>query len=297
MKRNLIRQGTSTLTLSMPSKWVKRNNLMPGSEVNVEEKENTLKISLQETRKEKKSTEVLLDSNHEKHIKVILRNLYRLGYDNILVKYKKEKTLEEVSTAIRQFLIGYEITGTSPESCHIENISEPIDENLEVILHRILFIIKELFSILTDDMSKKNLAHLAIVRERVHSVDRYHNYCLRMMTRQNAIQLTYTQLLTYSDLLAHSFLHLYEDSKDKLAEARQVELIADISRSFAEIVKGLQGKDLNIVTKNTRELNDAFHHEGLVMVESKGGILSYYLCEIIRLSYLCSSAAIGIILT
>ena len=53
MKRKLVRQGSSTLMISLPSKWVKSNNLDKGSEIDIDEKENVLEISVE--RKEKKS--------------------------------------------------------------------------------------------------------------------------------------------------------------------------------------------------------------------------------------------------
>ena len=46
MKRKIVQHGQSTLTLSLPSKWVKKNNIKKGQLLDVNVSEKGLLISL-----------------------------------------------------------------------------------------------------------------------------------------------------------------------------------------------------------------------------------------------------------
>ena len=48
MKRKIIKQGHNTLTVTLPSKWVKKLNLTADDEVDIIEKENSLLINAKE---------------------------------------------------------------------------------------------------------------------------------------------------------------------------------------------------------------------------------------------------------
>ena len=43
MKRKIVKQGKATMTVSLPSKWIKNNNINNADEVDIEEIENNNK--------------------------------------------------------------------------------------------------------------------------------------------------------------------------------------------------------------------------------------------------------------
>ena len=45
MRRKIIKQGHNTLTITLPSKWVRANKVVPTDEIDVVEKGNKLIIS------------------------------------------------------------------------------------------------------------------------------------------------------------------------------------------------------------------------------------------------------------
>ena len=45
MKRRIVKQGHNTHTITLPSQWVKLNNLKSGQELDVVEQENRLIIT------------------------------------------------------------------------------------------------------------------------------------------------------------------------------------------------------------------------------------------------------------
>ena len=53
MKRKVVKQGHNTLTITLPAKWAKKNNLGPSCEVDLVEIKNNLVVGVGFTKKEK----------------------------------------------------------------------------------------------------------------------------------------------------------------------------------------------------------------------------------------------------
>ena len=88
MKRKLVKQGSSTMMVSLPSKWIQKNQLNKGDEIDLELNNNMLIIK-KEGNYEKtiKKTEVKITTNNESSIRTIIKNSYRLGYDLIKIEF------------------------------------------------------------------------------------------------------------------------------------------------------------------------------------------------------------------
>ena len=76
MIRQLVKQGKSTLTVSLHSKWVVKNKLKPGDKVTLDMVDNDINIGIGQVKKIKKQIRLKLDSGHRKSVKILLRNLY-----------------------------------------------------------------------------------------------------------------------------------------------------------------------------------------------------------------------------
>ena len=59
MKRKIVKHGPISLTVSLPSKWVKKRNLKAGDEVEVEEHNNGLFIGDFNNKKEHTKKEII----------------------------------------------------------------------------------------------------------------------------------------------------------------------------------------------------------------------------------------------
>ena len=54
MKRKLVKQGTTTLMISLPSKWLKNNALNKGDEIEISDDQNGLIITKGAAKQQKK---------------------------------------------------------------------------------------------------------------------------------------------------------------------------------------------------------------------------------------------------
>jgi antitoxin component of MazEF toxin-antitoxin module len=141
MKRKVIKQGNRTLTLTLPSSWVKNNNILQGQELTIDEKDGSLVIS-----KEKKifeKTEVMIDIDDLTYFNIVktLTMLYRTNHSKVKLRYSrttiyndKSDRDENIKNAIEKILkrfIGSEIILVNNDYFELELMVFPIDSREE----------------------------------------------------------------------------------------------------------------------------------------------------------------------
>ncbi len=177
MKRKINRVGTSTLTVSLPSKWARQQGLKPGDEVEVVEEGASLKLGT-EGIISKKERKLDISGYTKRMIRSLLNNLYRNGYDKLEIHFS---TLEEYASIQEESsgLMGFEITNRFNNFCIIENVALPDNEKQEVILKRCFLIINESFEILREDMVKGSYNNYPLIDQQFRKVNQYINFCMR----------------------------------------------------------------------------------------------------------------------
>jgi len=110
MKRKIVKQGTATMTISLPASWIKKFNLNVGDELGIEEVGNKIEIST-----EKAMGETKAEIDAEKlgdFTKTDLSHLYIAGYDEIIINFKDKEVLKQMQERVPD-CIGYEIIDQS----------------------------------------------------------------------------------------------------------------------------------------------------------------------------------------
>ena len=143
MKRKVIKQGPTTLMISLPSVWIKKFSIKKGDSLEIEEVDRHLKIS---TDKEIEITPIEFDSRglDMKHIKKYLDEIYKSGYEEIKIRYEDPDFLSEIQDYISRILIGYEIIEQRETSLIVKSISKTIEQEFNHILRRAFLVTKEL---------------------------------------------------------------------------------------------------------------------------------------------------------
>jgi len=153
MIRKLIKQGGYGLTVYVPQKWVKNNQLKPGDEIEFEEDKDRLIIHIRKKSKIKKELQIDLKNQVESSIRTILANTYRSGYDKIKLLNLEDKDKKEVLKIVEKYMLGFEIDKNKWE---IESISEPSYENFENLLQRVFYDLSYVVkNFITEDIEEK----------------------------------------------------------------------------------------------------------------------------------------------
>jgi len=106
MKRKINKVGHNTMTISLPSEWVKQNNLTKGDELEVKEDGRQLIVGCDNKKKEK-DIHIHVKS-HEEFMGRLITGPYIIGYNSIKITYEDSKVYEKILRSSNKIL-GFEI--------------------------------------------------------------------------------------------------------------------------------------------------------------------------------------------
>ena len=128
MKRILVKQGPSTLTISVPKDWVKRCGLKNGNEVELEEIDTKLLLSSSK-KTETKCVEFDFSGINDSMIREIVIAMYKVGLKDIKINNLNEKQIKKIKEIILN-CAGLEIIDSSRYSLKILDIGLADEETI-----------------------------------------------------------------------------------------------------------------------------------------------------------------------
>ncbi len=292
MRRKLVKQGTATMMISLPSKWIKANGLGKGDEIDMEEKQNSIVISLG-GKKSKRQTEINLTSSTESSVRTILTNAYRLGYDKINVSFQGKKTLSTIQNIVNQRLIGFEIIGKTDKNCQIENITEPSKEQFDNIFSKIVLNIDELFIIVENMLQGKEQEFEEIEQK----IQQYDNFCRRVIAKNDIYDMYQLKWAFHAELI-HGQRELYlllkylEKNKIKVNKST-LDLLEECKKVFEILKQAYKEKNIEKLEKIHDLEKKLLYKKGYSSFKKSNPIIIHHLMNVIRNFYLSTSPLIG----
>ena len=192
MKRKIVKQGTSTLTISLPSKWVSRFALKSGDEIFIEEKDNSLLLSSTSPHAIDKKTIDLSDL--DPLINRSILGAYHTGHDEIKLITGENQKIEQFKNVIDE-LIGFEIVEEGKNYCILRDISGSSDKEFDNLYRRIFLIIKNIAEESSVLLKENKLADLDSQISKDKEVNKFTNICLRHLNKRGYKEFTKTQMI------------------------------------------------------------------------------------------------------
>lgn len=219
MKRKIIRQGHNTLTITLPSEWVRKFNLKAGREIELVNRDNGLFISAERTDEDRK-TEFNIDGMDIPTIWKYFMAVYREGYNEVYVrfspdiklespykffaehkldlKYKrqreKETALEFMHELVNRF-IGFEIVDYGDNFVLVKDLSEPTLKEFENALRRVFLLIEQMTEETCEALKTGNTKMLLHIHDVDINLDKFHDYCIRILNKICNKEIKKTSLL------------------------------------------------------------------------------------------------------
>ncbi len=192
MNRKIVKQGNSTLTLSLPSTWTKKYSLKAGDEIDVEEQERGLFLS---TSKDMsfKSTKIDLSGLNKDLVVRYLLSAYKTGYESIELTFKDEFVADKNNRKIdllellkdtSRLFIGFELVEQRTGYCRFKDFSGANPEEFDNSLRRILFLLSNFVDIARNAIEKKAHSCVKEADENHQLIYRFVNYCLRLLNKK-----------------------------------------------------------------------------------------------------------------
>lgn len=254
MKRKVVKHGTSTFIISLPSKWVARHGIARGDELNVIEEEKSLIITAQESSRVMR-IEINATGLLPRLVDRFLARSYQKGYDEILLIHNDLALLEVIKAKVHE-LLGYEIIEQDERKCLIKSIALHLDFEFENSLRRAFLIVKQMVEETHLFYQQGESASLKNIYQRDFDVNRLCYFCLRQINKEHYVGKERTHQTHVLYYLIESLEDLGDSFKKLAAYLTEVPMRKEVLDLLADLVKHY-AQSYEYFYKPTREMANA----------------------------------------
>tara|TARA_Y100000310_G_scaffold222715_1_gene224454 strand:+ start:617 stop:1522 length:906 start_codon:yes stop_codon:yes gene_type:complete len=220
MKRKIVQHGSSSLTITLPVKWVNKYGIKKGSELDIEEDGSRLVLStdgdIVHLKKEIFSKDMGLFTKND------LSHLYQLGYDDVEITFNDSKTLKEIKSRVSE-CIGYEIIDQKSNKVHIKSIVTTIDTEFDTLLRKSFQVTNEMAKEILEALKDKKFDELVNIRSMEGLNNRFTDICIRILNKKG-----------YSN--QKRTMQMYEIVKNIERIADEFKYISDIFKNYNKTI-------------------------------------------------------------
>lgn len=261
MKRKLVKHGESTLTVSLPPKWIEKYKLQKGDQVDVEEQGRWLKISSDnELSIDKVSVDV---SNFKKHtIEWTTTILNKSGYDEAEVLFNNPKIIPIIQNRLKQ-LMGFVIVEQTDNRCLIKAIVKSMEEEFDTTLRRAFLVTLSLSEGVLEHVKKGTLADLKDLLTLEESNNQLTCFCQRILNKNGYKDHRKTSfvyvILWILESIADDYKLICEHFSDKKVKISKetidlFEKVNNLLRDFYELFYKYDEKRMVEITEKRNEI-------------------------------------------
>jgi len=228
MKRKIIKQGHNTLTITLPSEWVKKLNVKAGDEVELYERDSSLVINGHEKPKEKFAViditnftipliwryfqgayragcdeiKVIFDPNKKEYEDAYHYYTTQFDYSKLGEKMPQKPALAMIQSMVDRF-IGMGVIETGKDYCTVREMGDASVKEFENSLRRVFLVILQMFDRVMDAINNEEFGDTSICKE-IHTidvnVDRFVDYCCRILNKLSSSFSDSKKMLLFSTL-------------------------------------------------------------------------------------------------
>ena len=200
MKRKVVKHGVNTLTVSLPSKWIKKNNIKKGDEVNILDEGDCLKIQSIDAKPELITRRVVFDVTDlgSVHIRTLMGTAVKAGFNEIKLIYKNkfveytgsDKDLigtkkylanKMIVDYCNNDLLGFEIIDQGKDYTLIKQILDVRNKELSNIVRRIFLHMKTIVQESVIAIKNQDFDRISNLRMIEPNTNKMQNYCKMIM--------------------------------------------------------------------------------------------------------------------
>ncbi len=299
MERKLVQQGNSTLMVSLPYEWVKKNSLRKGAEVSIREDDNNMVIFTKSEPSKKKAATLTLTTDTEPSVRTAIISAYRSGYDLIRINFKCRPAHQLVAEIIKNYTIGLEIIEQGKNFLLLENITEPDAGQFEVLFNKIFYNISLLAEHTEQRLKGKETLDCKSIIFKIHQYD---NFCRRVVSKKPFSSTKagfYYALFTLITQGQRELYHLnsyLDENKVMLKDFRVLEHLKEVLNLLRE---AHASKNLALI-EQIHDLKKEFRHTVFYPSIEKGrkkeNVALYHIASSLRLFYLACSPVTGLVI-
>ncbi len=267
MRRKVIQIAESTQLISLPRKWALSHNIKKGDEIEIVEDGKYLTISAAGSREELKTTEINL-TGIENILNRILGILYKIGYDQISIKYSSPEFVSLIQKSLQEDMIGYEIVEQHPNRCVIKTVAASSEAEFDSMLRRTYLLLKSMLEgllVVMESGDKKSLPSLRFLEK---TNNKYTAFCRRVINKnglQGVPNSVFYCLVEEIEKIADQAKYLCDD----LLEQKTSKVEKDVLDLFKQVVE-LYNKTYDLhYSFDVKKLSELFEKRKLLNKEAR----------------------------
>ncbi len=183
MKRKVVQQGPSTLMVSLPSKWVKENNVSKGDELDLAEEKGKIILTVEKPSSESVSKEhAVVDFGVFNEY--FVNYFYQKGYDEVLIRCKDPEVAALVEKRARE-LMGFEVVEKGKNFVRVKSLMKIDNQEFDTVLRKLFQITLVMGDKITEaleqksEQKKKELLAEVVLDEKENN--KYCDLCIRIL--------------------------------------------------------------------------------------------------------------------
>jgi len=235
MRRKIIQIADSTQLVSLPRKWCVANNLKKGDEIELIEQGRSILINSPSLKPHIKSTEVDL-TGLENIVSRILGLLYKVGYDQITIRYNSPELVTLIQKCLQDDMIGYEIIEQKISQCTIKTVAINSESEFEPILRRTYLLLKSMLEGIDKAINEEDMKIIPSLRFLEKSNNKYTAFCRRVLNKYGikttTIPAVYYALIEEIEKIADHAKYLSDD----LMNMKYINISDPIKDLFKKVV-------------------------------------------------------------
>ncbi len=286
MKRKVIQLAHKTLVVSLPSKWVKKYNVLKGAELEAEERGRQMVFSTGRLSESEKANVDFSELNGEVIRRWALASLHKSGYDEIEITYKDTSVLGIIQDTIKDLLIGFAMVEQGKNRCVIRVVAEEQEKEFNAVLRRAFLVVKNMGEGLYDYAKDGKLERLKELLVLEKTNNQLTNFCERILNKkgyEDYKRTCFAYVVVWNlEKVCDSYREICEFlSANPKAKVRipVVEMIKSANDYFSSYYELFYNFEINQLTKLNRERN-AFRKKASEMLRNSKGADTAVLCSL-----------------
>ncbi len=181
MKRKVVQHGSSSLTVTLPIRWVEKYGIRKGDDLEIEESGSSMIIS---TQKEQYSPKKEVSTSESGiFTKNNLSHLYQLGYDELEIAFDSPETLDEIKKRLPD-CIGFELIDQKKNKVFIKSIATTLESEFDTMLRKSFQVTNEMAKDLLEALEKGDFERLQQIRSMESLNNRFTDFCIRVLNKR-----------------------------------------------------------------------------------------------------------------
>jgi phosphate uptake regulator len=303
MKRKIIKQGHNTLTMTLPSKWVKKLNLKPGDEIDLTEKDNILVVNGEKQDEDKKciidisdftvpllwryfqsayrsgcnEIKIVFDPNKKEYQDAYHYYTTLLDYAKLGEKMPPKPAIAMIQDVVNRF-VGIDIVESGDGYCIIRELGMVSEKEFDKSLRRIFLTVLSMFDRLIEAIEKNEINDPNLCKE-LHAidlnVDKLVDYCARILNKTNSFPESRRHLMFSTlfllELVGDEFKYVgkhFAFSKKTLKEL--LEFLKEIKGHFDMYYKLYYNFNLNMAIEFGKKDIDVYQRHFMIKNKVQG---------------------------